>query len=910
MPLAVGSRIAHYDVTALIGEGGMGQVYQATDTKLGREVALKILPEAFATDPDRLARFQREAQVLASLNHPGIAAIYGIEEQDDTRALVLELVEGPTLADRISKGAIPLDEALPIAKQIAEALEAAHEAGVIHRDLKPANIKVKPDGTVKVLDFGLAKALDPSPTGDPSQSPTLTAAATQMGVIMGTAAYMSPEQAAGKPVDKRSDIWSFGVVFFEMLTGQRLYTGETVAHVLARVLDREPDLGRLPAPTPSFVDHLLRRCLEKHDKRRLRDIGEAVLMLGDARSTAMPPAALTGEAQPGRGRLLPWALSSVGVVSLAAAVLLTSGGTGESTRLETRQYELGVGPMQGIPAGDERIHLAFSPDGRQLAYVKRESGVNLLYLRDLEQGTTRRLPGTEGAYTPFFSPDGDWIGYHDVVERTLERVLTQGGEPVQISSMFPGGGAVWLADETIIFGSQPMGEFGTLLDPASLYRVGVDGGVPEPLIELDEQGGRFHVFPVPLSADTIAFHSYPPELDISQGTLELFRLETGERRTLLTGITRAVAVASGHLVFTRGSDLWAVAFDMDRFEVVGDEVLLVPGIEQGFQRSFAISGDGSLVYLPGESVAPAGVLSRSLVWVDREGAEQPLAMAPGQYYGPALSPDGTRVALTAFDGEDFHAWVYETATGRGLRVTDRGGHRDMQPTWDAERLIFSEADGMSGTIAFPGHLAAVASDGGGGEELLQEEGTDIPTSVSPDGQTLFFTRTLDSGGTERELWSLSLEDGQTQSLYPGVGSSGGGAISPDGRWLAYWSDQTGQSEVYIQAYPSGGARTSVSIDGGDAPKWSPAGGELYFIAGPQMMAVEVETEGALRVGRPFELFDRSSYYRLSRFIQYDVAPDGRFLMIKRSQTRSDATVDHLVVIANWVEELKERVPIP
>ena len=478
MALEVGSRLGHYDVTALIGEGGMGQVYRATDTKLNRQVALKILPEAFASDPDRLARFQREAQVLASLNHPSIAQIHGLEESEGTRALVLELVEGPTLADRIAKGAIPFDEALPIARQIAEALEAAHEAGVIHRDLKPANIKVKDDGTVKVLDFGLAKALDTTHEGDPSQSPTLTAAATQMGVIMGTAAYMSPEQASGKPVDKRSDIWAFGAVLFEMLTGQRTFGGEDVSHTVAHVLTREVDWTALPANLPTPFLRLLNRCLDRDPKRRLRDIGEARIALADP---------FRGEAGETR-HILPsggaWRSILTTAVVLAAVGIGAAGGRLLSPARDAQNAltSFVVSPRPRVESFFG-VAIAVSPDGRQIAYVGSEdvSGVaqslQQIFLRRLDELEARPVPRTEGAYTPFFSPDGRWLGFFS--GSRLMKVPVSGGPPVEVTTI-PSGrvrGASWGDNDVIVF--SPSASSG-------LMRVSASGGTPEAIAVVGE----------------------------------------------------------------------------------------------------------------------------------------------------------------------------------------------------------------------------------------------------------------------------------------------------------------------------------------------------------------------------------------------------------------------------------------
>ena len=483
MALEIGSRLGHYDVTALIGEGGMGQVYQATDTKLNRQVALKILPEAFATDPDRLARFQREAHVLASLNHPNIAQIHGLEESEDTRALVLELVEGPTLADRIAQGAIPLDEALPIAKQIAEALEAAHEAGVIHRDLKPANIKVRDDGTVKVLDFGLAKALDTTPEGDPSLSPTLTAAATQMGVIMGTAAYMSPEQAAGRPVDKRSDIWAFGVVLFEILTGSKLFAGETTSHVLARVLDRDPDFSLLPAETPQPVRRLLTRCLRRNLRERVPDIGIARIEIDEA---LISPSVAIESTTP---RLAFWQRTASALAGALIFVVLASlyWIVGQPNRLPSDGSVSPPPTYTSIALPDEaplvfvgeatggigQTALSLSPDGRRLVYVGQAGTTTRLYLRDLGEFEVREVAGTEGAYAPFFSPDGQWIAFF--VGNELMRVPVGGGRTFPVTTAGFAEGGAWGADDRIAVVTSDASRLGVV--PATgggLARVNVD----------------------------------------------------------------------------------------------------------------------------------------------------------------------------------------------------------------------------------------------------------------------------------------------------------------------------------------------------------------------------------------------------------------------------------------------------
>ena len=535
MPLEPGTTLGPYAVIAQIGEGGMGEVYQATDTKLNRQVALKILPEAFASDPDRLARFQREAQVLASLNHPNIAQIHGLEESDGTRALVLELVEGPTLADRIAQGAMPLDEVLPIAKQIAEALEAAHEAGVIHRDLKPANIKVRDDGTVKILDFGLAKALDPSPEGDPSQSPTLTAAATQMGVIMGTAAYMSPEQARGKPVDKRADIWAFGAVLYEMLTGAKPFPGDDISQTLARVIERDPDWAALPKTLPPALDTFLRRCLQREPRERVRDIGDVRLALAGAYDTTVAvPSVVSGPSN----RTQTW------FVAAAAAVVTAVVATAIMWSLRPAPprpvvVHVSVTLPPGVTVPDDLFPFALSSDGRHLVYVGVSSGSSQLYHRALDQRDAVPLSGTDGAQYPFFSPDGQWIGF-TVDNRTLRKVSLAGEGAVTICELPPGGGGVagWGPDDRIWLSA-----FGT-----GLYAVSAEGGVPQ-VVTTPAEGESFHAGPHPLpNGRGVVFTVFQGSVSVLTSQVAVYSYETGEHRVLADG-SPAQFAPSGHLVF-------------------------------------------------------------------------------------------------------------------------------------------------------------------------------------------------------------------------------------------------------------------------------------------------------------------------------------------------------------------------
>jgi serine/threonine-protein kinase len=600
----IGKKISHYSVTAKLGEGGMGEVYRATDTKLGRDVALKVLPEAFASDAERMARFEREAQVLASLNHPNIASIYGLEEADGIRCLVLELVEGPTLAERIEKGPLPLEEALPLARQISEALEAAHERGVIHRDLKPANVKVTPEGTVKVLDFGLAKAFQGEETEeDVAKSPTMTAMATQAGIILGTAAYMSPEQAKGKPVDKRADIWAFGIVLFETLTGKQVFKGETVSETLAAVMMKDIGWGLLPADTPPPIHRLLRRCLDKDPKRRLRDIGEArvalegyladpststvVLEPGDIAATAA-----TAASQPAWLRWLPWAAAGV----LGFGLLFSLWGLWHATRpiirpairlpVEmTAEEQIAVG--SGIPGG-ATTNFAVSADGTRIAYVLESGGSRQLYVRSLDQTEGTALSGTEGAYGPFFSPDGEWVAFF--ANNTLKKVSVSGGAPLTLCDARNAKGGSWGPDDTIVFAPHVT---------VGLSRVPAAGGPPEAITE-KAQGVRSHRWPQFLPGGrAVLFIVQPSGSSYDDSNIEVLNLEIGERKVIHQGGSYPRYLPSGHLVYAREGTLFGAPFDLDHLEMKGSPVPLLEGLMQGpsGDAHYAFSDTGTLLYL-------------------------------------------------------------------------------------------------------------------------------------------------------------------------------------------------------------------------------------------------------------------------------------------------------------------------
>ena len=893
MALEVGSRLAHYDVTALIGEGGMGQVYQATDTKLNREVALKILPDVFANDPDRLARFQREAQVLASLNHPGIAAIYGIEEADDTRALVLELVEGPTLQDRIAKGPIPLDEALPIARQIAEALEAAHEQGIIHRDLKPANVKVKDDGTVKVLDFGLAKALQPELSDlDAANSPTMTmtAAATKMGVIMGTAAYMSPEQAVGKRVDRRSDNWAFGVVLWEMLTGQQLFTGESVSHVLAAVLKTDPDWNELHGDTPPSVRRLLRRCLERTPKKRLPDAAMIRLEIdeADAAPEVSAEVAMAPVVQPA---LWQRPASIVGTVLVAAVV------TGLTVWSLTRPEPPLVVRMPIPLRADEsfsntgRPVVAISPNGTHIVY-----SANLgLSLRPVDQLESTPLAGTSegntvgapGARNPFFSPGGQWIGYH--VGDQLKKVSISGGAPITVGEVGTAiYGASWGADDRILFGRGADG----------IWQVPGAGGAPEQLVAV-EDGEQAHGPQTLPGGDWVLFTLRDTAGAWDDAEIVAQSVRTGERRVLVEGGRDGRYVATGHLVYVLNNVLFAVPFDLDAREVRGGPVSLIEGVQdaQGGRSGaahFSLSDTGSLIYIPS---GPGGENQNELVWVGRAGQIEPLAAEPRPYIWARVSPDGTRVAVEIL-GENRDVWVYHLARETLTRLTFFEG-RDGNPLWtpDGSRVVFlSDRD--------EGGLFWKAADGTGEvERLMESTNAPRPFAWTADGRLVFFQQ------GPGDIGVLAVEgDGGMELVLDTDFDERNPVISPDGRWIAYQSDEAGLIEIYVRPFPNiDEGKWQVSVNGGFAPVWSPDGRELFFDAGAGLMTAQVEIEPAFSPATPELLFDTGEFSGTAGAV-WDIAPDGRFLMVRSVGGQLLEGTQGLVFVEHWFAELQALVP--
>ena len=763
MTLALGMRLGPYEILAPLGAGGMGEVYRARDTRLDRDVAIKVLPDHFAADPEHLTRFEREAKVLASLNHPNIAHLHGLEESGDVRALVMELVEGPTLADRIARGPIAIDEALPIARQIADALEAAHEQGIIHRDLKPANVKVCEDGTVKVLDFGLAKAIegDRVNVGAVSNSPTITSPAlmTGVGVLLGTAAYMAPEQAKGKPADKRSDIWAFGCVLFEMLTGKRAFEGEEVNETPAFVLTKQPDWTALPAATPGAIGRLLRRCLEKDRKRRLGDAGVARLDIDDA-LTAPASDAVTTISGASAFISVRWRLAvlvaaallvGAGLSAIAVWNLRPSGAASAVTRFPILLPD----GQQFNESGGQVV--AASPDGTHLAYVANRR----LYLRSLSEVEARPIPGTETTDLLMgdvvFSPDGQSIAFYSGTNSSgaLRRVALSGGTPVTICPATNTMGISWSRDG-IVFGQIQKG----------IMRVAATGGQPELLVGVKD-GAAWGPQLLP-GGEAVLFTFAPGITALTGGTLDMWdkahvvvqSLRSGERRTVHEGGSGARYIPTGHLVYAVGGNLFATPFSLDRLEVTGDAAPVLEGVRRAVYLGAAsgsvyynVSDNGSLVYVPGPS---SSSLQFDLAFSNSQGAVNPLKLRPASYQFPRISPDGTRVAVGTDDGREANIWIYDLSGTSAVRQLTLEG-RNRFPVWSADSRDVAFQSDRDGDHA----IFRQRADGGSRAERLtkpQPGVTHVPESWSPAGRTLLFGETK---GDTSSLMALSVSDQKT-----------------------------------------------------------------------------------------------------------------------------------------------------
>ncbi len=873
MPLSAGTRLGPYEVTAPLGAGGMGEVYRARDSRLSRDVAIKTLPDAFASDSDRLARFQREAQLLASLNHPNIAAIYGVEESNGVRALVMELVEGSTLAERIAAGPIPLPEALSIAHQIADALEAAHEKGIIHRDLKPANIKLTPEGKVKVLDFGLARALEGDPTStNPANSPTLTLESTRAGVILGTAAYMSPEQARGKAVDKRADIWAFGVVLYEMLSGRITFEGETVSDTLAAVLRADIDWAHLPPGTPPKVRRLLQRCLERDPKRRLRDIGDAWIEMETPDEPPPAPKKLQSKLQ-----WLPWlAAALIGAAGIAWGLLHTP-------------------PVQPHPVVrwtySQKEPFAFvtlSRDGTRLVYsVLAGSGAHLS-LRMMDQFGARPIPGAEGGTLSAFSPDGQWIAYLEgLTDQKLKKMPVTGGSSITLADGALHSGLSWGDDDTIVFSGTK-----------GLMRVPASGGTPESITSLDaKKGETVHRWPQFLPGSHALLFTIATEASSQIAVLDL---EKRSYRALASNGSDASYVPTGHLVYIRGGTLFAVPFDAGRLAVTGSEAPVIEGVSSIGSPDigdYTFSASGLLVYLSGQQAGKT-----LLAWADRKGVVQ-LASEPQAWGTGRLSPDGRRVAnqILSNAGSGGDIWIYELERKTLTRLTFEGSNQFPIWTPDGRRVTFGSM--LSGKHG----ISWVPADGSGRAELLvATDTTAIPTSWTPDGKFLVYSQT--GPNKNSQLWVLPAPGtdgaGKPHLLHDAPFSETSAQISPDGRWVAYVSSESGASEVYLQPFPAPGGKIRISTQGGRSPRWSRDGRELFYWTGQgasELMRVEIQSAPTFRASLPQSLF------QLAAGTTWDVSPDGQRFLVEQIPAAEEGG-RRLEAVVNWFDELRLRAP--
>jgi eukaryotic-like serine/threonine-protein kinase len=887
----IGQTVGQYRVESLLGTGGMGVVYEAVDTSLQRQVAIKVLRDDLKIDSDLAARFIREARLLASLNHPNIASIYGLEESNGSRMLVLEFVPGQTLAERLSSGRIPVREVLSIARQIADALEAAHERNIIHRDLKPGNIKLTDDDRVKVLDFGLAKAVAEASLESSSESET-EAMATRRGMVLGTPAYMSPEQACGKAVDARTDIWAFGCVLYEMLAAKRPFGGDSIQELVASILERQPDYGSLPPTTHPAVRRLLRRCLEKDPRQRLRHIGDARMELEDVLAGNVENAVV---ARPRRGFL------AAGLIAL----LLVAGSFGVARWTVTTpspgdrqvvKFSIDLPKGQVIRAS-WNPSLEISPDGRTLYYmVPKEGGgwqPQIRSLDDLEPRTSASITGG----VPLFSPDSQTVCFIDERSRTIRRAALSGGAPLTIAPFESMTRGFWGRDNYLYW---------TPAQRSGIARTPVDGGETTPVTELDESRNEqkhSHAQPLPGGKQIMYVVTDTTMTSYDDARIVMQSLETGTRKTLIEGGWSPRHVTTGHILYARDGDLYAVPFDTKKKEVSGPPRKVVEGVLMSRNTGaayFSLSETGTLAYVPGGAVDG----ERELVWVDREGREAPLPLPPASYLYPRLSADGRKMALE-IEGPTHDIYVYDFERGVLTRLSLDG--LSHAPVWspDGEQIGFRswKLGGMT--------LWSMPADRSRPEErLLDEPGMQSLVSWSPDGRYVSYVDRTQETGMDVLVLPLYGER-KPQPVAQSKFVEGSPKFSPDGKWLAYCSNESGRPEVFVQPYPGPGPKIQISTDGGTDPVWRPKGGELYYRDGAKMMAVEVRTQPTIVAGRPAMLWEGDYSHGMSSScgapgvssFNYDVTPDGdRFLMVKDVHHKVEST--RIVVILNWTTELQ------
>ena len=907
MTLSIGTRLGSHEITALLGKGGMGEVYRARDLKLKREVAIKILPGEFAQDTDRISRFQREAEVLASLNHPNIAAIYDVADANQTRYLVLELVEGETLADRIARGPILVEEALDIARQICEALEAAHEKGIIHRDLKPANVKLTSEGGVKVLDFGLAKAMSGTNAGPIalSNSPTMLSG-TMAGMIVGTAAYMSPEQARGREADPRSDVFAFGCVLYEMLTGRQAFQGEDVSDVLASVMKLDPDFGSLPANlNPRLVD-LLRRCLARNRKERWYSIGDVRVELEAIRTSPFKVEEKPASVPTARPvwKYVAWVSLSGLIVTLAGIFFLWNSNSKSSAPLTVTRFPFVIGEGQTFTTTG-RWMLAISPDGTQIAYVANRK----IYLRLMSENDARAIAGTDntvGISNPVFSPDGKYIAFWSGVDRAIKKISIAGGAAITICQAPDEPFGITWGNDGIVFNQSNRGQ--------DVMRVSANGGKPERIASSPETGTN--------SPQLLPGGQYVLFTLYDKNQVAIQSIKSGMRKTIIETGAGPRYVSTGHIIYAVGGNLLAIPFDLKKLEVTGGPVAVVEGVRRlggggATAAQFSVSDTGTLVYVPGPAT-PDVSRGNALALVERDGTAKPLGLPPGVYAVPRVSPDGKRIAVQALD--DNIISVYDLAGTSAMRRLTFGG-ANRYPVWsaDGERIAFqSDREGDLG-------IFWQRADGTGLTERLTkaEQGVShIPDSWTRDGQTLSFTVVK---GTESAIWTYSLKEKKATVFEQVPGKLVARSMfSPDGRWLAYQSTESSavRPEIFVQPFPVTGAKYQVSKDNiSYSPLWSPDGKELFYTIADisrgrsQFIATNITTNPTFSFGNPIPIpmpvIGRLGGPMTLNPRNYDIMPDGkRFLaVVAPLQTEQTPAAPQIQVVLNWFSELQQRVPV-
>ncbi len=899
MSVNTGTRLGPYEILSAIGAGGMGEVYKARDTRLDRTVAIKVLPTHLAGRAELRERFEREAKTIASLNHPHICTLFDTGHQDDIDYLVMEYIEGETLAQRLRKGQLPIQPVLKYAIEIADALDKAHRKGITHRDLKPGNIMLTKSGT-KLLDFGLAKLKqDIAPAIPDSQLPTMKSAVTAEGTILGTLQYMAPEQLEGKEVDARTDIFAFGAVVYEMATGKRAFDGKSQASVMGAIMHLDPPpMSSLTPMTPPALDRVAKTCMAKEPDERWQTAGDLCRELrwisdGGSQVTSAPTAATTGFRSLGR-RALVFSLGTLLFGAVVSGIAIWNLKPAPSAPLPVSRLTITLPPGQQLAVPTTGPAVALSPDGTHLAYVARQGDTQQVYLRAMDSMEARPITGTERPISnldfsePFFSPDSQWLGIY--AGGKLKKVSVSGGAAVTLCDVAIPEGGSWGRQGTILLGSYT----------GPILQVSDAGGTPQPLTRL-EKAEIAHRWPEFLpGGKALLFAASASGADFSNAQIAVQSIGSGERRNLIQGGMYPHYASTGHLIYAQGGTLMAVPFDPKRLTVAGAAVPMVEGVMQDISSGdgqYSFSATGSLVYIPGAVQA----LQLKLVWVNRNGAEQPLAAPARNYVNPRLSPDGRRLAVGIIEQER-QIWLYDLSRGTLTRLTFQGNN-NLVPNWtpDGKQIAFTFNKEGQRNIFW-----ALADGSGGLERLATSEFVQIPGSWSPDGQLLAYSDVNSTTGYD--IWVLRMSDRKAQPFLRTSFNEQAPQFSPDGRWLAYVSDESGRNEIYVQPYPGPGGKWQISTDGGREPLWNRNGRELFYRNGNKMMAVEIATQPSFSARTPKALFEGKYLMLPVSTPNYAVSPDGqRFLMLKPVEQEQSAPTQ-INVVLNWFEELKQKVP--